>query len=639
MASSHSDAARMEQIITEFFAKSLHIILETRSPYASSRNFSGEQIVSSPSSSASSSSSVRPRDKWFNLALRECTETLENLDLWRQSNLEPMIVDVILVKRSLDWDPINLSPNPELAKNLSSKETHTNFWNTDQEELRNEGRSEKIVERWVLQYEVRKMKDGRKGGKRSSSNLLSLLYKKSMLLLRSLYVTVRLLPAYKIFRDLNLTGQICSFSLTHRVSSFAEPFTHREEAEMQRFNFSPIDTTCGRLCLSVSYRSSLSDVNSEGSTPMSPQFIPDYVGSPLADPLKRFPSVPMSRGSPSLPFSRRHSWSFDHYRASPPISYSPSPTYSEPYTPASVPCRFPPPGLQPHPHETSNSQKDNASFDEYYPSPTFSPSQSPSPPFYVPGSHISKALLRSESAPVNIPYRKLHTSSLLKNPNLPPSPPLKGSRRGNYRADKIVPPSHLSITADKLLAVGKDDCNRCTGVKISISRCSSRSFHDDFDDSEFSCPFDVDDDDIIDPGSRPESFDQKGHLREPLEPGGLIPIRKSQGAAVGALVDLLQKAPPLSQEHSQSAVPSQMDYGEAHKTGMEEPDSISKFHTVQGCSSSVASSGYHVSKTTADALEELRAYREMKNLLLSQAGSTQTLASYSTVERMEKDTK
>ncbi|KAK8607035.1 hypothetical protein V6N13_052786 [Hibiscus sabdariffa] len=55
-----------------------------RSPYVSSRNYSGEQTVSSPSSSSSSSSSVRQGDKWFNLALRDCPSVLENLDLCPQ---------------------------------------------------------------------------------------------------------------------------------------------------------------------------------------------------------------------------------------------------------------------------------------------------------------------------------------------------------------------------------------------------------------------------------------------------------------------------------------------------------------------------------------------------------------------------
>lgn len=37
--------------------------------------------------------------------------------------------------------------------------------------------------------------------------------------------------------------------------------------------------------------------------------------------------------------------------------------------------------------------------------------------------------------------------------------------------------------------------------QISLSRSSTRSFPDDFDDFEYPCPFDYDDD-ITDPGSR-----------------------------------------------------------------------------------------------------------------------------------------
>lgn len=113
-----------------------------------------------------------------------------------------------------------------------------------------------------------------------------------------------------------------------------------------------------------------------------------------------------------------------------------------------------------------------------------------------------------------------------------------------------------------------------------------------------------------------------------------MPIRKSQGAAVGALVDLLKKAPPLSQEYSQSMIPSDIHSAKA--------DSDSSSQAVQVFAPSVASSGILASKTTADALEELRAYREMKNLLLSQGGrpQTQTLASCaSTVESVGKGTR
>ena len=438
---SHSDAAKMEQIITEFYTKSLHIILESRTPYVSSRNFSGEQIMSmslsSPSSSSSSASAAssvrpRPRDKWFNLALRGYPGGMENLDLWHHSNPEPMVVDVVLVP--LDWDPTpNFSPT----------------------------REEIVIERWVLQYDhTRKVKDNHSSGssRRSGNTTLHNLYKKSMLLLRSLYLTVRLLPAYKVFRDLNSSAQLRTFSLAYHVSSVIEPFPRSAEAEMQRFGFTPIDTSAGRLCLSVLYRSSVLDLSSE-PTPLTPQVIPDYVGSPLAEPLKRFPSLPQvglgNHGSPSsLPFSRRHSWGFDLYRASSPsVSFSPSPTHSESNASISNPAsrRFPPTSLPPHPPGTSIAYKNTTSFDEYCPSPTFSPSPTPSPPIYIPGAHLSKDLLRSESAPVNIPTTRLSSLPALSNKQyLPPSPPIKNTRSGALRTDKFTGPIQTGAAVEQV---------------------------------------------------------------------------------------------------------------------------------------------------------------------------------------------
>ncbi|GMI68614.1 autophagy 13B [Hibiscus trionum] len=634
--SSHTEAAKMEQVITEFFYKSLFIILESRSPYVSSRNYSGEQTVSSPSSSSSSSSSVRPRDKWFNLALRECPLALENLDLCRQSNFEPVVVDVILEQKPLDWEPASFSPKRDLVRNLSSKDKNSFFWNSDQEESGREIKSEKIVERWLVQHESRKGRDCNIGNRRSSCNNLSALYKKLILLLRSLYVTVRLLPAYNIFRDLNSSGQIRAFKLVPRVSSLVEPLTRKEEADMQRFWFTPVDTSYGRLCLSVLYYSSISDTSSESSTPMSPQFIPDYVGSPLADPLRRFPSLPVSHGSPSsLPFSRRHSWSYDHYKASPPlVSFSPSPTHSESHALVSNPSshRLPPMSLPPHHPETSLAHKKITNLDVFCPSPNFSASPSPSLPIHIPRSHLSKALLRSESAPVDIPGPKLANSPALSGKqNLPPSPPLKITRAGTCRTDIIRVPAETGATIEKLFSFGKEDCRKYSGVKISscsspqisCSRSSSRSLQDDFDDSEFPCPFDVEDDEMTDPGSRVESYDRRAHPSDPNEAGLFMNI-KSQDAAVGALVRMLKKAPPLCQDNFSEASRPEM-----WSNSIQKQSQVSETVTGQpAAASSTASSRLVASKTTADALEELRGYKVMKNMLLGEGGKAYTSADF-----------
>ncbi|XP_068658739.1 autophagy-related protein 13b-like [Aristolochia californica] len=677
----HSEPPKIEQIITEFFAKSLQIILESRLPSVSSRNFSGEQTASSLSSS-SSSSSVRPRDKWFNLALRESPAALENLDIWRQSNLEPLIVDVFLAERPTSSPSLLRSPasRRNLFRNLSVRDRVHDCCSPGREEFLLEAKSEKIIERWVLQYENRKSsaitRDSNSGTKKTggascqSTEVLatySKTYKKSIILLRSLYVTVRLLPAYNLFRELKSSGQIHPFSLSYKVSSFVEPFNRREEAEMQQFTFVPVDTCCGRLCLSVAYRPTISDVKSEPSTPMSPRIITDYVGSPTTDPLRRFPSLPlaglMSRSpgsSSSLPFARRHSWSNDLHRAAPSFSPSPSPTYSVSHTlPSNLTSHHQPPRLlnmdvsppvdlthlpteTPSPSNVSLTHKKNTSFDEYWSSPPFSSSPSPSPPTNIPGNHLSNALLRSESAPVSIPSGRLGRG-------LPPSASPKGTKpRSSSISDNVrTQVSQASLCRNslleskckkrqdlmrstefqtggitqKVLSSGKDEVLNIFGgagissgsfQKISSLRSSSRSlFKDEFDDSEFACPFAVDDeDDLMGLVNRTQSFDAKGHTGEGLESGALLHIRKSQDAAVGALVRMLKSAPPLRQDCSNFA-----NFYEASKPESQMRTTTEAFDATDY---GVSVSGLLMSRTTADALEELKGYRQMKDHLLQQ---------------------
>ncbi|KAJ3671400.1 hypothetical protein LUZ60_007479 [Juncus effusus] len=270
MASSNSEPPIIEQVITEFFAKSFHIILQSRSPFVSSRNFNYNSAPLSPLSPSSSSPSSR--QEWFHLDLKDCPAALENFDLWRQSNLEPLIIEILLV-----------SKNPK---------------------------SEKLLERWVVQYETRKSKTGT-----NTSSLYNKTYKGSIVLLRSLYTVVRLLPAYNLFREINSNGTVRAVSLSHRIVPFIDPLTRLEESEFGRFSISPIETPFGKLSVSVSYRLVLDKIGTEINTNLSTEFITDYVGSPKTDPLRRFQtgtgSVPICTGT------RRHSCSSDPLRAVP----------------------------------------------------------------------------------------------------------------------------------------------------------------------------------------------------------------------------------------------------------------------------------------------------------------------------------
>ncbi|MQL81802.1 hypothetical protein Taro_014253 [Colocasia esculenta] len=532
----------VEQIITEFFAKSMHIILESRSPFVSSRNYySGDPSTSSPSSS-SSTSSIRPRDKWFNLALGDCPAALENMDLWGvgESNFEPLVIDVILIRRSSELDRACPPPGGCLVRNISAKDHGPNYWSIGQQEMVTE-RSEKIIERWVVQYESRKSAGGmgrepilgakRSGSGSSHSFEMSVaqkkVYKRSIILLRSLYVTVRLLPAYKIFRDLSSTGQIRPFSLAHKISSFVEPFTRVEDAEMNQFAFVPVETPCGRLCLSVSYLPILEDLSLESSTPLSAQLITDYVGSPLAEPLRRFESLPSSAPAPTyVSFTRRHSWSNSH--RVPSTSPSPSPTHSD----SRALCHNMNPDCllsgqktvdnsPPRILVTHNSPviyKSTTSFNEHCPSPPFLPSPSPSPPHF-PGRNSLNSLMRTESAPERIP---LAPRGFLTNDALPLSPSPKGTRfRSSSQTDstraqavaasasqpspdcKFQAKPELKFGCQKVPPPGKSDASvlprgtmtSCTSPRLPSTSSSSRlSMLDEFENFGIFCPFVEDED-------------------------------------------------------------------------------------------------------------------------------------------------
>lgn len=109
---------------------------------------------------------------------------------------------------------------------------------------------------------------------------------------------------------------------------------------------------------------------------------------------------------------------------------------------------------------------------------------------------------------------------------------------------------------------------------------------------------------------RPGSFDQRGDIHEPpLESSGSYP-KKSQDAAVGTLVNMLKKAPPLRQDVSESSIP-EIYWNNNNK----KPAGAHEVAAASMTASGIALAA----KTTADALEELRSYKEMKNVLLSQS--------------------
>lgn len=532
MASSIPARSKIEQIVLEFFAKSLHIILESRIP-----EICFGQDGSVGSSVCSSSSGPKTRDRWFNLALGDCTSDLENFVPLCRSFSDPMVVDVLLVQPKAvngNIPPPAAVPSSQRSANVGSPLKRV----TEGSSSIGEGT---ILERWIVQFEQRKgnsglaskgshsfkagtgtgvsraldagMGSGELQEKRAGSgselqrsntfeeicectekggNMLPAyvtevpaVYKRTVIMIRSLYSICRLLPAYRLFRLANTSSQSCSFTLTYRVLSSPHLFEH-EERDMSIYNFIPVETAYGSMRLSVAYRHTTAVSAMEIVPPILPRIIPDYVGSPTTDPLKIFPvelqSLPFSGISKSralhmvsVPSSvpnstsgltslgRCHSWggvvdqmqptlqppSSPSYR----MSRTPSPSYpfdknpsapykSSPYSPYSR--KSPTADYIFSPLNSPRSSADCLSAGqptrqrglsppssiENCLSPPFSPSPSPSPPTsYSQDRRAGKGLTWSSSAPVMIPnlshsrVPKLLMGDVQNRSSLPPPSP------------------------------------------------------------------------------------------------------------------------------------------------------------------------------------------------------------------------
>ncbi|KAL6870920.1 hypothetical protein ACP4OV_014768 [Aristida adscensionis] len=582
----------VEQVITEFFAKSLHIILESRSPYDSSRNF----VRPSPPSSPLSGS--QPRDRWFNLALRDCPAALENFDLWRQSNLEPLVIDIVLLQRD------------------STKATSA--------------RGGRIIERWVIKYETTRSGSvsgsGSKNGSRKSRSssaedhsLYRRAYNGSTVLLRSLYLVVRLLPAYNLFQDLNSSGRIRPLSLSHKISSFVEPFTRAEDAEMKHYAFAPIETLFGYLSLSVSYVPVLDVVAvTEPSTPMATELIMDYVGSPTTDFLRKFSSLPSDGIAPQCPMTRRHSWSSER-GAGRSVSSSPSPMKSEPHgrPRPPMPMHDNLPTACSHPHNTSSSSEKNKNVisEDCYPSPPLSPSPSHSPSHRYPRN----PLFRYESAPQGIPTVRageggnefpppMKDKQRSSNENLTRSPTDKlvaskdMVRLGEYKNDRSL---------QKVLSFGKDDLGYFHGLKLT--RTASKLFiMDELDERELAFAWE-DKDTIIDQLNRIDISEKEDHG---LRQDGEGSLTRSSDAAIGVLVRMLKNAPGLREGLRERllAIPAPPFPQEPSLQRV-----VTEEHDSSASSSSVVPSALLRSRTAADALEELKKYKEIRESILNRA--------------------
>ncbi|XP_024520258.1 autophagy-related protein 13b-like isoform X1 [Selaginella moellendorffii] len=642
--------SKTEQIIVEFFVKCLHIILEARIPCSSS-NSSSQPGRDSPSPASSSSS----KDRWFNLVLGDCPAALESAEPWRRGpgDHPPMVVDILLDRSSGDHR-FRGGGGPGTPDSWSEGEVEDSYGT--------------VLERWTISHE--RFSQRRSGS--SSSHALEVpgIYKRATILMRTLYCSVRTLPAHRLFHLATSSSQSRSFSLGFKVWASPPPLLP-DEAAMEVRGFAPVETPMGRLAVSVAYRHTTAVTALEVTPAILPRIIADYVGSPTTDPLRRLSadsftgsvpcggisgrrgvhvvSVPTSVPSPPSGIGRRHSWGGGLNKlqsptllppSSPSFGSSPSSRQHSPVAPPTTRTNH----SQPIPIYEQQQQRSRLS----------PPNPSPPGTCHSLESSLARYLPRHSTAPVSIPkpssVRGLHDRSALPPPTprrsfeQPPQHVYASSNLSGARGD-VPPRLSASTLAESMLLISpphpyqssQGDEGPPSGVKrslygsprVSLSRSSSK-LRDDTDDEEFACPFAVDEDD-----EELQSRSPRTRHTNVFEASG----PKSQHAAVGALVRLLKSAPPL-QGRSWSLAGGEVDMAAVASPEATHQVVRSKSRPIPGAvqqhryQASVAAyqAPHHVYrqqqmtkslKTTSEALEELEVYKDLRKFILTEQGSVQ----------------
>ncbi|KAG6714468.1 hypothetical protein I3842_05G204200 [Carya illinoinensis] len=517
--------------ISQFLLKSLHIILDSRGPSHRPHGHSGD---------LSSASRVRKSDKWYNLVLGDRPAARDNLNFLHKNLMDPMIIDVILVHES--------------SKSMGEC-------------------VETIIERWVVQYEYPCVVAAQTA---ESFALYKKTYKKSIILLQALYSQMRLLPAYKIFRQLSRSSRLIILT----------SFTRVDKEMMKEHSFNHVEAFPGRLCIYMTYHKTLTDFNLEPSISLLPKIITDYGGSPNTNPLRSFPSsekgvraiaFPLRgvRSSSPVPCQHPHSWTSGFHRAT--FSAQNQPIVGSPpsYHPSALPYDYPSPPTDIYGNRVPNYRmpihQRTISYDDYQLSPPFSPS--PSSPSYISTGNPMRTRVYLETAPVSIPLSMASRNSRYLSPNSSdPSrislPPLSPRSKKTEPSSQESPYRTTSLKKKQSLRDSKDDSRQ-------FSRLLSSN------DNVFSCPLDVDDVDALD-------IQVRWHGSSP---SFLIEINS---------YTILRTASPLRQDsccYSSHSMKTELEGG---------VPTASRFFMPQ---------------KTADALEELKSFREMKDLLLSKGGT------------------
>lgn len=226
--------------------------------------------------------------RWFHLDFDEIQTPGMEVEQWRRSTADPMVLEFYLNTQTSGMPP---GATPALPPSSSL---------------------DILLERWTLQFHRPGAASAHNASPSSQAPTGSssvnaraggdelVVYKRMLLLVRCLYTFLRTLPAYKICSTVQKGDTSTPFRISYRVlrgtSTLGDANNKRvfAHSRMKTFEFSPVEAASGAFHIAVEYETAVKmKVPEQMATSTSaPAIILDYIGS--ASPAFPFQAAPAS---------------------------------------------------------------------------------------------------------------------------------------------------------------------------------------------------------------------------------------------------------------------------------------------------------------------------------------------------------
>ncbi|KAF6256683.1 autophagy-related protein 13-domain-containing protein [Scenedesmus sp. NREL 46B-D3] len=262
-----ADRLPIEHYIEECFIKCSQVVL-------GARIFQPDQSRPAPDKRSA---------RWFLLEVEELAGLAARLEPWRRDVFTPLVIEVYIQP----WDTSAVMPGAAPAGRLGSNDSG--------------GARGTLLERWSLSY--RPLQPGSSGYCSRAATDVAAVYKRLILLIRSLYSYVRVLPAYRMYRASKRHGADL-FQTRYTLGTAPQQQQQQQHlaapsssgGRMCQFTFSPVETATGQFGVAVEYQPAtmVHFLEQTAVLPCTPRIISDYVGSNAEGPYAR--SAPNAGG-------------------------------------------------------------------------------------------------------------------------------------------------------------------------------------------------------------------------------------------------------------------------------------------------------------------------------------------------------